>query len=582
MGFYLTPTFNSRILLPYILGSIKDLTYMEEYCKDCGKIHKDRKWYNVEIRGKLYKICRKSYMQRYYIEHANAINNDRREKYVSDEGYRKEVLQANKEYQEKCNAKGIKQKRKPRSEFTEDQRRKAYEAKLRWQDAHKDQHEAYIKKYRKEYYEINKEEVLRKNEEYRKTPEGKYHNFTGSLKRRNCTNELTLASFIKKIYEPCHYCTIPAPEQGHGLDRLVNTIRVYSDNDSEACCKVCNYRKHKYLTEEENLFATLAIKQFHIDGILPVKVSYGMATYPNEEAYTPERRHLMLKAREIPSSLTKEQIELLRKKPCFYCDGPLPPKGTGLDRFNNEEEYHLIASVPCCHVCNGVKGDIFSGEETYVMINAVQRIRIYREKVAKLNIIPRCCVCGATESSKWIKHPDKDEDICDKHYHAFFVEKNKYLDSQFDVAAINQVYQDRLAKRKSSPRPKKGNTRRLQAYTIYSDLITSRGMTLETTLKEYLESKEKRIEMKIRCEKGHIFSRLCERIKDCPDCPDCKGHSNKGGSYIEKLSERGWKYISGEYKNKESELTVECRERHRITRRYRYLKDQGCTICQRS
>jgi hypothetical protein len=70
---------------------------MEEYCKDCDKIHEDRKWYILEESEKLYKICRKAYLKRYYVKHADAINSERRGKYVSDETYRNEVLQANKE-----------------------------------------------------------------------------------------------------------------------------------------------------------------------------------------------------------------------------------------------------------------------------------------------------------------------------------------------------------------------------------------------------------------------------------------------------------------------------------------------------
>jgi hypothetical protein len=54
--------------------------------------------------------------------------------------------------------------------------------------------------------------------------------------------------------------------------------------------------------------------------------------------------------------LSFEDFTFLRSLPCFYCGGPLPSKGAGIDRMDNREGYTLDNSTPCCKYCNGKKG----------------------------------------------------------------------------------------------------------------------------------------------------------------------------------------------------------------------------------
>lgn len=43
---------------------------------------------------------------------------------------------------------------------------------------------------------------------------------------------------------------------------------------------------------------------------------------------------------------------------CFYCAGPLPKYGYGLDRIDNDcKEYSITNSVPCCHRCGNRKSN---------------------------------------------------------------------------------------------------------------------------------------------------------------------------------------------------------------------------------
>lgn len=57
-----------------------------------------------------------------------------------------------------------------------------------------------------------------------------------------------------------------------------------------------------------------------------------------------------VKRRKIEFSLTIEEFEQIKGKPCFYC-GYENPKN-GIDRFDNSKGYFKGNCVPCCKVCN--------------------------------------------------------------------------------------------------------------------------------------------------------------------------------------------------------------------------------------
>lgn len=61
------------------------------------------------------------------------------------------------------------------------------------------------------------------------------------------------------------------------------------------------------------------------------------------------------KRRLVPWDISREDYALLRQEPCFYCDGPLPPHGKGLDRLDESRGYEIDNVVPCCRFCNGMR-----------------------------------------------------------------------------------------------------------------------------------------------------------------------------------------------------------------------------------
>lgn len=79
-----------------------------------------------------------------------------------------------------------------------------------------------------------------------------------------------------------------------------------------------------------------------------------------EHARKPHVRHAKLllsaKQRGHDCNIDLETYLNLIAQPCFYCDGPLPEAGGGLDRVNSDLGYIKGNVAPCCRVCNVMKG----------------------------------------------------------------------------------------------------------------------------------------------------------------------------------------------------------------------------------
>lgn len=74
-------------------------------------------------------------------------------------------------------------------------------------------------------------------------------------------------------------------------------------------------------------------------------------------------------------TLTKEEYFELLKQPCYYCGGPLPIAGRGLDRGDNTKGYTPENSVPCCTNCNTIKSNQFSKLEMKLIMTMIQTLR---------------------------------------------------------------------------------------------------------------------------------------------------------------------------------------------------------------
>ena len=82
------------------------------------------------------------------------------------------------------------------------------------------------------------------------------------------------------------------------------------------------------------------------------------------------------KARNIEVTLTEQEFLETRGQNCCYCNDPLPEVGYGLDRIDSVKGYTADNIVPCCGVCNRIKGDDLTHEE---MVVAMKAILLYRK-----------------------------------------------------------------------------------------------------------------------------------------------------------------------------------------------------------
>lgn len=77
-------------------------------------------------------------------------------------------------------------------------------------------------------------------------------------------------------------------------------------------------------------------------------------------------------------TLTLAQFVELTQRDCSYCKVPPSQQGksrtgvylyNGLDRKNNEEGYTYENSIPCCFVCNSIKGKFLSYEDMLLFMS---------------------------------------------------------------------------------------------------------------------------------------------------------------------------------------------------------------------
>lgn len=105
------------------------------------------------------------------------------------------------------------------------------------------------------------------------------------------------------------------------------------------------------------------------------------AAYGLEYRRTPIGRYKKLKSaaarRDIDFNISFEEYLSEISKPCFYCKGFFGTceAGGGLDRIDNTKGYITDNILSCCKVCNRLKNEDFSSEETMAAIRAIIKLR---------------------------------------------------------------------------------------------------------------------------------------------------------------------------------------------------------------
>lgn len=73
-------------------------------------------------------------------------------------------------------------------------------------------------------------------------------------------------------------------------------------------------------------------------------------------------------------TITKKDYIILIRKNCFYCNNELGKHktcGVGLDRIDNKRGYDLDNVISCCGICNSIRNDFLTVEETTIAVRAI-------------------------------------------------------------------------------------------------------------------------------------------------------------------------------------------------------------------
>ena len=236
-----------------------------------------------------------------------------------------------------------------------------------------------------------------------------YENIKRGAIRRGLVLDLTKEQVRILAKKPCYYCGC-SPKQVsksygrgdfiyNGLDRIDNTIG-YLLGNVVPCCKKCNFAKNTMPINVFREWIVSAYKHFGSklyarpihsfveagDGVVEQK-EQGVAfieTTGFNRLYSRIKRDA--KRRDNEFDLSKDDVEKLVQRPCYYC-GVQPKqicgkgKGSilynGIDRVDNDKGYLKDNVVTCCKHCNYAKRTM-SPERFYELVR-----KVYKHFVAK-------------------------------------------------------------------------------------------------------------------------------------------------------------------------------------------------------
>lgn len=187
--------------------------------------------------------------------------------------------------------------------------------------------------------------------------------------RRGVKVSLSETAATAMMRMSCFYCDTPARHniRSWWIDRWDNS-RGYSIDNCVPCCSTCNMMKGHGLGGFEFVTKSIQIsKHFNSES-----VSRANDIQPSDSRKLHRRYAIGAKRRHLKFDLTEDQVGFLVSQCCFYCNA----QKTGIDRMNNTKGYSKRNSVPCCWVCNRMKGRLTVEQFVY----RCNRIRLRWEK----------------------------------------------------------------------------------------------------------------------------------------------------------------------------------------------------------
>lgn len=244
-----------------------------------------------------------------------------------------------------------------------------------------------------EHYVTNKEKLDAQNKVWARTIAGKFSRLKTKAKNRKINFELTLDQYCQVIQNRCYYCDVDLFSiTGGCIDRINNDKSIgYKIDNVLPCCPSCNLIRNRLHTVEETLVMVHALKAirkfpFLIDVFKKKDIGFVKSPFIDENSWYPKgkakrrifsslvRYNLFLGRQKIEKfkiNLTFEEYEKLIIQPCFYCGISLKDsRGRGLDQIKPNNIYEIRNVLPCCFVCNTIKSNHFTVDETKVMVTA--------------------------------------------------------------------------------------------------------------------------------------------------------------------------------------------------------------------
>ncbi len=136
------------------------------------------------------------------------------------------------------------------------------------------------------------------------------------------------------------------------------------------------YKREYYIKNKVDISDKRKQKRQYSDNIQEIREKERKASYSLGGRFSHAKSQA--KQREIEFTLTKEQFGIAISKPCFYCDNLLGQKsvsGSGLDRLDSNLGYTESNVVSCCIICNQMKSNCLTVEETKVAAQAIINFR---------------------------------------------------------------------------------------------------------------------------------------------------------------------------------------------------------------
>ena len=128
--------------------------------------------------------------------------------------------------------------------------------------------------------------------------------------------------------------------------------------------------------------------QLHYDRDFRARTNKGEKERINNKRPKVRYKRAIGKARNRGLSFTAsfELFMSLLQMGCYYCGTDLMPlSGGSLDRIDNDKGYEPNNVLPCCGVCNIMRGASFTVEESKVMVSALLKHRKFKAKNSQDN-----------------------------------------------------------------------------------------------------------------------------------------------------------------------------------------------------